>query len=262
MKDLKYAKHPRYSKLSVLIPVYNEEKTLRSILDRINKISLKDLGLEKEIVFVNDCSTDQTSLILKEIMEENRKGNTKRKSSMKDNTNDQIVVVHHKKNAGKGSAIRTALEHASGDIVLIQDADLEYDPKDYPALLKPIVSGRASVVYGSRILKKSNQRHSGVSFYLGGLGITFTTNLLYDTKITDEPTCYKVFRTDLIKSLRLKCKGFEFCPEVTAKIAKKGIKIHEVPISYYPRSKTEGKKINWRDGFSAIWWLFKLRFFD
>lgn len=231
-----------YKKLSILIPIYNEKETIQPLLEKIRNVSLESVGLKKEIIIVDDSSTDGTKDVLAAI------------------TDNNIEIYYHSKNSGKGTAIRTALQHATGDIVIIQDADLEYDPMDYIKLIRPIVLEETSVVYGSRILKKSNQRHSGLSFYLGGLFITLFTNLLYHMRLTDEPTCYKVFKTDIIKGLNLTCKRFEFCPEVTAKIAKKGIKIHEVPISYYPRSKTKGKKIRWRDGLYAIWVLLKYRF--
>lgn len=226
-------------KLSVLIPVYNEEKTIKKVINLVKK---SDTGsVKKEIIVVDDGSTDKTLEVLKRI-----KG---------------VKLMAHKKNSGKGAAIRTAIRHATGDIIIVQDADMEYDPNDYKALIKPIIEGKAKVVYGSRRLKKENRKHSGFSFYLGGIGLTVITNILYpQLHITDEPTCYKVFRADVLKSLSLRCKRFEFCPEVTAKIARKGVKICEVPISYYPRSVKEGKKINWRDGIEAIWTLLRYRF--
>jgi len=226
-------------KLSILIPVYNEEKTIKKIIDIVKKVRLSKV--EKEIVVVDDGSKDKTLEVLKKI-----KG---------------IKLIGHKKNSGKGAAIRTAIKHATGDIILIQDADLEYDPNDYSALIKPIIEGKAKVVYGSRRLKKENKQHSGFSFYLGGIGLTMIANLIYpNLHITDEPTCYKVFRADIIKGMKLKCKRFEFCPEVTAKVARRGIKIHEVPISYHPRTAKEGKKIKWKDGVEAVWTLLKYRF--
>ena len=161
---------------------------------------------------------------------------------------------------GKGHAVRTALEHSQGDIIIIQDADLEYHPKDYRKLIEPIIDGKTEVVYGSRLLGKSEPKISYMSFYLGGIFLSKLTNLLYRTNITDESTCYKVFKREVIKNLDLKCERFEFCPEVTAKISKKGVKILEVPISYTPRKKEEGKKIRWIDGLIAIWTLVKYRF--
>ncbi|MDI6715607.1 MAG: glycosyltransferase family 2 protein [Actinomycetota bacterium] len=222
-------------KLSVIIPCYNEKATILEILRKVQEVSI-----DKEIIIVDDGSTDGTRELL---------------SGLSD---DNVKVILHEKNKGKGAAIRTGIGHASGDIIIIQDADLEYDPNDYPALVKPIENGDALVVYGSRLLRQNNISY--LRYFLGGKLITLITNLLYGTKITDEPTCYKVFRADLLKSLDLKCTRFEFCPEVTAKIAKKHIKIHEVPISYYPRSLEEGKKIGWKDGIEAILTLLKYRF--
>jgi dolichol-phosphate mannosyltransferase len=228
-------------KLSVLIPVYNEEKTISKVIDIVKKA---DIGkVDKEIIVVDDGSKDNTLVALKKI-----KG---------------IKLIAHKKNSGKGAAIRTAIKHATGDIIIVQDADLEYDPNEYKQLIGPIITGKAKVVYGSRRLKKSNKKYSGLSFYIGGVTLTLVTNLLYPSAhITDEPTCYKVFKADVLKSINLRCTRFEFCPEVTAKVLKKGIKIKEIPISYYPRSIKEGKKINWKDGAEALWTLLKYRFVD
>ena len=171
-----------------------------------------------------------------------------------------IIFREKKKNQGKGSAIKEGLKYVIGDIVIIQDADLEYEPEDYHLLIKPIIDGRAKIVYGSRI--KGGGRKSYWSFYLGGRLLSFLANLLYNAKITDEATCYKVFGADVLKKINLKCERFEFCPEVTAKVRKKGYEIYEVPIHYYPRSIEEGKKINWRDGLEAIWTLIKYKFVD
>jgi dolichol-phosphate mannosyltransferase len=227
--------------LSILIPVYNEEKTIKKVISAVKKA---DTGnVRKEIVVVDDGSKDNSLKVLKQI-----KG---------------IKLISHTRNQGKGAAIRTAIKHATGDIIIIQDADLEYNPNEYMSLIKPIIDGKAKVVYGSRRLKKGNKKHSGFSFYIGGVGLTIIANILYpNLHITDEPTCYKVFRSDIIKNMHLKCKRFEFCPEVTAKLAKKGIKIFEVPISYHPRSVKEGKKINWRDGIEAVWTLLRYKFVD
>ena len=225
-------------KLSIVIPVYNEKKTITKILSLIEAVHLSDV--EKEIIIVDDNSNDGTRDILQGLQ-------------------DKYKVILHKKNQGKGAALRTGFEHITGDIVIIQDADLEYDPQDYYKLIKPIIDGKEKVVYGSRNLGKNN-KSSAFSYYWGGIFLSWLTNFLYHTKITDEPTCYKVFRADLLKDLDLKCQGFEFCPEVTAKIANRGINIHEEAISYYPRSVAEGKKIKWRDGWTAIWTLIKNRF--
>jgi glycosyltransferase involved in cell wall biosynthesis len=224
-------------KLSIIIPAYNEEKTILKILGRIDKVKLP---WEKEVIIVDDASTDKTREILKNIKDKK--------------------VVYHNKNMGKGHAIRTALEHSHGDIIIIQDADLEYYPKDYRKLIKPIIEGKAEVVYGSRLLGKSKPKISYMSFYLGGIFLSKLANLLYRTTITDESTCYKVFKKEAIKNLDLKCERFEFCPEVTAKLSRKGVKILEVPISYTPRKKEEGKKIRGIDGLVAIWTLVKYRF--
>lgn len=222
-------------KLSIIIPVYNEENAVKQI---INKVKETSLSIDKEIIVVDDGSTDKTAESLRKI--------------------GGVVLLKHNKNKGKGAAIITGLSNVTGDIVLIQDADLEYDPKDYNALIEPFLRNNAEVVYGSRTLGKNEKGHW--SFHLGGWGLTVFANLLYGLNITDEATCYKVFKTDLLRSLNLESKGFEFCPEVTAKIGKRKIKIYEVPISYYPRSKKEGKKIKWKDGFIALWVLFKNRF--
>ncbi len=222
--------------LSVLIPAYNEVHNIQNILNKIGEVTIP-----KEIIVVDDGSTDGTRELLNTLK------------------SDTIKVVFHEKNQGKGGAIRTAIEHSKGDIIIIQDADLEYDPQDYYKLIPVIESGKEKVVYGSRFLNKQN-KHSYFSFFLGGQVVTWITNILYFQNLTDEPTCYKVFDAKLLKSIKLNCTGFEFCPEVTAKIAKLGYKIPEVPISYYPRSISEGKKINWKDGVEAIWVLFKYRF--
>ena len=232
-------------RLSVIMPVYNEKETIEEIIRQV-----KLVALDKEIIIIDDASTDGTREILKAM--EN-----------KSNTNDEknkIKIIYRKRRQGKGSAIRRGLEEVSGEIVIIQDADLEYDPQDYYKLVQPIISDKARIVYGSRVLGKG--KISYLSFYLGGRFLSFLTNFLYNACITDEPTCYKVFRSEVIKSINLKCKGFEFCPEVTAKVRKKGYKIYEVPIHYYPRSIEKGKKINWKDGVMAIWTLIKYRFVD
>ncbi len=234
--------------LSIIMPVYNEIESLRRIFDMVESVDLSALDVEKQIVLIDDCSSDGTQAIMHEL--EQRPG---------------VCVCYHALNRGKGAAIRTGLQRASGDIVLIQDADLEYDPHDYPDLIRPIIEGRAEVVYGSRITGErayGTKRHSYVSFYVGGRFLSWLTNTLYGTNITDEPTCYKVFRADVLKAIGpLECEGFEFCPEVTAKVALHGYRIHEVPIHYYPRTKDQGKKIQWRDGAVAIQTLLKYRFF-
>lgn len=223
--------------LSILIPAYNEVHNIDILLAKVQAVPLP-----KEIIVVDDGSTD---------------GTRDRLSAYQSTPN--IQVIFHEHNQGKGAAIRTAIQHMTGDIAIVQDADLEYEPQDYIALIQPIIEGREKVVYGSRFLKTEN-RHSYMSFYIGGQVVTLLTNILYNQRLTDEPTCYKVFDTNFLRSIPLDCTRFEFCPEVTAKVAKRGIRIKELPISYYPRSITEGKKISWFDGIEAIWVLIKYRF--
>jgi len=222
-------------KLSIIIPVYNEEDT---ILDVIKKVKTQKIQIKKEIIVVDDGSSDDTYKRLKKI-----KG---------------INLSRHETNKGKGSAIRSGLQKVTGDIVLIQDADLELSPEDYPSLIEPILNNKTSVVYGSRIL--GNNKKNNFLFYSGGKFVTAVANLLYGIKITDEPIGYKVFKTNILKSLNLECERFEFCPEVTAKIAKRKIPIYEVPVKYKPRTTKDGKKLRFRDGIQAVWVLLKYRF--
>ncbi|MBI2386961.1 MAG: glycosyltransferase family 2 protein [Elusimicrobia bacterium] len=224
-------------KVSVLIPAYNEARTIAACLEAVYG---RNPGRDLEVIVVDDGSTDGTY------------------EAAKAAARPGTVVLKHDKNSGKGTAIRTALDKASGEVVLIQDADLEYDPADYARLLEPIESGRAAVVYGSRHLAAGNRR-SYARYYYGGRLVSVFTNLLYGSSITDEPTCYKVFKTSLLRSFDLKCTGFEFCPEATAKTLLRGIPILEVPISYRPRRIEEGKKIRWYDGIEALWTLLRLR---
>ena len=222
-------------KLSVIIPVYNEVNTIAKIIERV-----KEVSVEKEIIVVDDGSTDGTREKIDSI--------------------SGIKVLKHETNRGKGAAIRTGLAFAFGELVIVQDADLEYDPNDYLELIKPIEEGVADVVYGSRNL--GNNKSGMKAYKWGGVFLSHLANLLYGLRITDEATCYKLFETDILKGLSLKCQRFEFCPEVTAKLAKKKYRIKEVPISYNPRSFAEGKKIKWTDGVLAIFYLIKFRFFD
>lgn len=231
-------KNTGHNKLSVIIPVYNERDTIQEILDRVLGIDL-----EKEVIVVDDGSVDGTGDIL---------------SRLAISLDHTVKVIQHTHNQGKGAAIRTGLAHVTGDVIIIQDADLEYDPAQYPQLIRPIRERRAQVVYGSRNLSRNPR--SSWTFYWGGRLLSWITNLLYGSDITDEATGYKVFRTEVLKSLSLESTGFEFCPEVTAKVLRKGIRIYEVTISYTPRSHREGKKIRWKDGLIAIWTLVKYRF--
>lgn len=228
--------------VSIIIPVYNEEKTITKIIESVAKANT--LGLEKEIIVVDDGSTDSTAKKLATL------------------TNKYIRVYHQPYNKGKGAALRHGFEMATGDIILVQDADLEYNPKDYPTLLEPLIKGKTKVVYGSRMLTHSKMHHGGWIFYIGGQFINWLTNVLYDLKITDEATGYKVFESSTLSSIPLVCNKFDFCPEITAKIAKRNISIYEVEISYRGRKVSEGKKINWRDGLHAVWTLLKYKFVE
>ena len=229
--------------LSVIIPSYNEGKTICDILCRVLEVKLP-FGLKKEIVIVDDGSEDETVHSVKNFI--------------RNNPGAPVKYVVHDINRGKGMAIRTGIKHIPGEYVIIQDADLEYDPHDYSLLLPYLHSGEYSVVYGSRFLNRQN-RHSYPAFYWGGRLVSVIASLLYGQVLTDEPTCYKMFRSSLLKSIPLDYTAFEFCPEITAKVLKKGYKIKEVAISYTPRSVKEGKKIKWTDGLEAIWVLLKYR---
>ncbi len=234
-------------KLTVIVPAYNEEATIEEILKRVREVpvTVEDTAVEKEIIVVDDGSTDATRHILARLAKQW----------------PDIRVVMHERNQGKGAAIRTGLKHATGDYIVIQDADLEYDPRDYVTLLRPLLEGKADVVYGSRFLGP----HRAFLFlhYLGNKFLNLVTNILYDTILTDMETCYKMFRADVIKGIPLHARGFEFEPEVTAKVLKRGYRVFEVPISYSGRDFEEGKKIHpWKDGFKALWTLIKYRFVD
>ena len=224
-------------KISVIIPVYNEEETVKRTICAIQKVNL-----DKEIIVVDDKSEDLTYHIIEEMKYSN------------------LILIKQDVHQGKGAAIRKALEYINGEIVIIQDADLEYDPSYYHKLIEPILKNQAKVVYGSRF--KGKRKGMRFSNLLANKILTWVTNILFGIHITDEATCYKVFRADVIKKIPLKCNGFEFCPEVTAKIAKRGIAIVEVPISYQARTVAEGKKVKWIDGFIAIYTLIKYRFMD
>jgi glycosyltransferase involved in cell wall biosynthesis len=227
-------------KISVVMPVYNEIGTIDEILTRVQAVAM-----EKEIVIVDDYSTDGTRERLEKIEQEH--GNVK--------------VFYHQRNQGKGAALRTGFESVTGDIVIIQDADLEYDPREYPVLMEPILDGRADVVYGSRFL---GGPHRVLFFwhYLGNKFLTLLSNALTNINLTDMETCYKVFRREVISDIQLKSNRFGFEPEFTAKIARKKFRIYETPISYSGRTYAEGKKIGWKDGVKAIVAVIWFRFFD
>jgi glycosyltransferase involved in cell wall biosynthesis len=228
--------------ISILIPAYEEEATIGEVLDRVCAVDTESLGFDKEVIVCDDGSSDRTCEIVEAFAAEN----------------PMVHLVRHPQNRGKGAAIRTSLEAAKGDFCLVQDADLEYDPEDYPLLLEAVNAG-ADVVYGSRFL--ANPRPTGMKFanYLANRILTVTANALYRVSITDEATCFKLFRTDILKSLELTCEGFEFCPEVTAKIGRRKVRIVEVPIAYSARAVEEGKKIRWTDGVEHMWVLIKNR---
>ena len=230
-------------RLSVIIPVYNEDKYISKVVSKVNRVKLKNVT--KEVIIVDDFSNDNTRKIL---------------SGLK---GKRIKKFFHNKNNGKGAAIRTGLRHSTGDIILIQDADMEYDPKEYAKLLKPIIENKSGVVYGSRIEAiRKNLKNMYKLHFFGNLLLTVVTNILYGSKITDMETGYKAFRREIIYNLNLKAKRFDFEPEVTAKILKKGYNIKEVPINFTGRKFEEGKKITWKDGLKALFYLIKYRFTD
>jgi glycosyltransferase involved in cell wall biosynthesis len=230
-------------RLSLLVPVYNEHQFIEQVLARILEVDF--CGLETEVIIVDDGSTDGTRELLKKY--ENK---------------PPFRVVYHEKNRGKGAALRTAIQHAGGDIIAIQDADLEYDPKDYPELIGLILSNRADVVYGSRLSAGKPVRAFNIWHYFGNKFLTLLTNILYNTTLTDMETCYKAFRAELLQNIQIRSNRFDFEPEITAKVLKQKARLFEAPISYYGRNFDEGKKITWRDGISAMWTLFKYRFVD
>ena len=220
--------------ISVIIPVYNEVTHVDRLLQAVHAAPVR-----KEIIIVDDGSTDGTREKLQALP-----------------PHDDVTLVFHEKNCGKGAAIRTALAYARGEYILIQDSDLEYDPQDYPALLRPLEEGKANVVYGVR----PDRPERGLRFFLGAKLLTHLANLFYGAGIHDEATCYKVIRRSLLERMQLECRRFEFCPEVTAKLCRMGERIEEVPISYHPRSAVEGKKIRYSDGWLAIWTLIRYCF--
>lgn len=226
-------------KLSIVIPIYNEETTLATIIDKVLATPY-----EKEIILIDDFSTDGTREILKEY--EDRK---------------EFQVLYHNHNQGKGAALRTGFAGATGDVIIIQDADLEYNPEDYGVLLEPILDDRADVVFGSRFL---GGPHRVLFFwhYQGNKFLTTVSNMFTNLNLTDMETGYKAFTLEVAQSIKLKCNRFGFEPEFTSKVAKNHFRIYEVPISYNGRDYSEGKKITWKDGFAALWFIFKFRFFD
>ncbi|MFQ5750796.1 MAG: glycosyltransferase family 2 protein [bacterium] len=236
------------SKLSIIIPVFNEADTIRQVLEKISQVQLTN-AIQKEVIIINDCSTDRTEEnVLKYINE---------------NQNLPIQYYAHKVNQGKGAAVHTGILKASGDYLVIQDADLEYDPEEYNLLLKPVVAGFADVVYGSRFIGANPHRLLFFWHSIGNKFLTFLSNMFTNLNLTDMETCYKLFKTDIVQSLKLKEKRFGFEPEITAKIARvPRIRIYEVGISYYGRGYDEGKKINWKDGFRAIYYILKYNLFS
>jgi glycosyltransferase involved in cell wall biosynthesis len=228
-------------KLSVVVPVYNERNTLVEILRRMRKVELPD-GIETEIIVVDDGSTDGTRDVLKQLGD------------------STVRVVLHQQNRGKGAAVRTGFEHCTGDYVLVQDADLEYDPEEWPKLLAPVLRGKARVVYGSRFT--GERRNMLFLHWVGNRFLSLVTNVLYNTTLSDMETCYKLIDRRLLDDMHLQADKFDIEPEITAKILKRKIRIYEVPISYTGREFDEGKKITWRDGFSALATLVKYRFKD
>lgn len=229
------------NKITILIPVFNEVKTLKIILQKLEDIDF--FGLEKEIILIDDYSTDGTREILKELEE-------------------KYKIFYHDQNMGKGAALRTGFEHFTGDLVIIQDADLEYEPVDYKPLISLILEGKADVAYGSRLSGGKPSRSFMFTHLLGNKFLTLMTNILYNTTLTDMETCYKAFKADFIKGIKIRSNRFDFEPEITAKVLKKGARLYELPISYFGREYEEGKKITWKDGVHAIWALIKFRFVD
>ncbi|HWB62257.1 MAG TPA: glycosyltransferase family 2 protein [Chitinophagales bacterium] len=234
-------------KLSIVIPAYNEGKTISQILDKVRDVKLIH-AIEKEIVIVNDCSSDNTEEVITAYKEQNPELS--------------IAYYKHEKNKGKGAALHTGIKTATGDMIIVQDADLEYDPNEYNILIRPIIDGQADVVYGSRFIGGKPHRILFFWHSIGNHFLTFVSNMFTNLNLTDMETCYKLFKAEVIKSFDLKEQRFGFEPEVTAKISQyPNVRVYEVGISYYGRTYKEGKKINWRDGFRAIWCILKYNVF-
>lgn len=235
------------SKLSIVIPAYNEGKTIHHILDKVKAADLIN-NISKEVILVNDCSTDNTEEAILRYRE--------------NNPELPIEYYAHEHNKGKGAALHTGISHATGEYIIIQDADLEYDPQEFNILLKPVVNGVADVVYGSRFMGGNPHRILFFWHSIGNKFLTFLSNMFTNLNLTDMETCYKLVKTETLQSLDLKENRFGFEPEVTAKLARvPGIRVYEVGISYYGRTFAEGKKINWKDGFRAIWCILKYNLF-
>lgn len=234
------------AKLSIIIPAYNEEATIHKILEKVHQVKLID-NMEKEVIIVNDCSKDNTAAKI---------------IALKNEKYEYIKFVEHTINKGKGAAIHTGIKEASGDYIIVQDADLEYDPNEYNILLKPIIDGFADVVYGTRFMGGKPHRILFFWHSIGNAVLTFMSNMFTNLNLTDMETCYKLFKADIIKGIKFKENRFGFEPEVTAKISRiENIRIYEVGISYYGRTYAEGKKINWKDGFRAIYCILKYGLF-
>lgn len=253
-------------KLSIIVPIYNEENTILQILKQIEEVSLIN-NAKKELILIDDCSRDKSFELIQKYL--SIKASYKIDNASADlinviaDENLEIKVLKLKKNSGKGAALRVGFQIATGDYLVIQDADLEYDPKDYNLLLEPIIKANADVVYGSRFLGNRPRRVISFIHYFANAFLTLLSNFVNDTYLTDMETCYKMIRTDLIQKIKLHENRFGIEPEITAKICRiANIKIYEVGISYYGRNFNEGKKINWKDGLKAIFYIFKYRFFD
>jgi len=228
--------------LSIIMPVYNEKNTIEKAIKEVKRVKL--FSMKKQIIIIDDCSTDGTRDILRKIKKRDK----------------SIIVVFKEKNQGKGSAVREGIKYATGDFIIIQDADLEYTPEDYSIMLMPVLKGYADVVYGSRFLGP----HRSFLFwnYIANKFLNFFTNFIYNTTLTDMETCFKLFKSEIIKNIKLRSNGFEIEPEITSKVIKKNVRIYEVPIQYFGRGYEEGKKIKAIDGIKAFWTLLWYRFFD